>query len=184
MSEDLDHEIEAMGALSKALSGLGDDERGRIIRWAAERYGVVLAKAPSGAGARPSAPVDVDVDVDDDADDDGDATEEESSGWDHFADLHDAAGPRTNSDRLLVAGYWVQVVEGKTQFGSLELNKLLKDLGHGVDNTAHAMTSLINQKPAPVLQLKKSGKSRQARKTFKVTAAGVKAVEQLIANGA
>lgn len=179
MDEDKDLEIEAMGAVSRALSGLGDDERGRVIRWAAERYGVVLAKAPSRPGGKPDAP----DDIDDDADDHEDGGDD-SGGWDHFADLYDAAGPKSNSDGLLVAGYWVQVVEGKTQFGSLELNKLLKDLGHGVDNTAHAMTSLINQKPALVLQLKKSGKSRQARKTFKMTGAGVKAVEQLIANGA
>ncbi|GAA1661763.1 hypothetical protein [Microbacterium lacus] len=75
-------------------------------------------------------------------------------------------------------------MEGKTAFGSLELNKMLKDLGHGVTDTAHVMGALISQKPSLILQLKKSGKSRQARKTYKVTAAGKKAVEQLIANGA
>jgi hypothetical protein len=36
------------------------------------------------------------------------------------------------------------------------------------------------QKPALVLQLKKAGKSRQARKTYKVTVAGVKAVEAML----
>lgn len=177
----MDLEIEAMGAVSKALSALGDDERGRVIRWAAERYGVVLAKAALRGSGKQNTPIDFDDEPDDYEEE---RAEEESDGWEHFADLHDAAGPKTNSDRLLVASYWVQIVEGKTQFGSLELNRLLKDLGHGVDNTAHAMTSLINQKPALLLQLKKSGKSRQARKTFKMTAAGVKAVEQLIANGA
>ncbi|MFK4806212.1 hypothetical protein ACI3KX_10110 [Microbacterium sp. ZW CA_36] len=179
MDDNKDLEIEAMGAVSKALTGLDEGARGRVIRWAAERYGVELAKSSRTPG-KADAPKDRDEDEHDE-----EVEEEDGGGWDHFADLHDSAGPKSNSDRLLVAAYWVQVVEGKTQFGSFELNKLLKDLGHGVDNTAHAMTALINQKPALVLQLKKSGKSRQARKTFKVTTAGVKVVEQMIAaNGA
>lgn len=75
-------------------------------------------------------------------------------------------------------------LKGQESFGSLELNKLLKDLGHGVTGTAKVMTMLIAKKPALILQLKKSGKSQQARKTYKLTDAGKKAVEQMIANGA
>ena len=178
MGEDADLEIEAMAAVSRALSGLNDEERGRVIRWATERYGVTVGKAPTRRlGKHPED------------EDTGDGDEEEEvetggeggDGWEHFADLYDAVGPTTNPNRLLVAAYWTQYVESKTTFGSLELNKLLKDLGHGVTNTAHVMGSLMSQKPALILQVKKSGKTRQARKTYKVTGAGKKAVEQMIA---
>jgi hypothetical protein len=39
---------------------------------------------------------------------------------------------------------------------------------------------LKSQKPALVVQLKKSGSTKQARKKYKLTTAGKKAVEQLI----
>lgn len=186
MDEEIDQEIGAMGAVSKALSPLDDDQRGRVIRWAAERYGVTVAKKAQVKG---NVPDEGDEDDDDEALD-GAAGQGGRSGtgapeWEHFAELYDAAGPSTNPNRLLVAAYWVQFVEGRTPFYTLELNKLLKDLGHGVTDTAHVMDALTDQKPALLLQLKKSGKSRQARKSFKVTDSGRKAIDQMIAtNGA
>jgi hypothetical protein len=56
----------------------------------------------------------------------------------------------------------------------------LKNLGQGLANITNAIDGLRNQKPALVLQLKKSGKSQQARKTYKLTVAGIKAVEVMI----
>jgi len=181
MDEDMDVEIDAMGKVSKALSGLDEEVRRRVIRWAAERFDVSTGHTPRNGG--PSSP---------NRDAGGDESEHEStderlqeapSGWEHFAELYDAAGATTHPEGMLVAAYWVQVVLGKGSFGSFELNKLLKDLGHGVTGTAKVMTNLITRKPALVLQLKKSGKTQQARKTYRVTEAGKKAVEQMIANG-
>ena len=178
----MDLEIAAMGKVSKALSGLGEDAQGRVVRWAAERFGVTLSTVPR---RRVGALADRE-DYDDELDDD---EVEEPSGhetptWHHFAELYHASGASTHPAGMLVAAYWVQVLTGQDSFGSLELNKLLKDLGHGVTGTAKVMTTLIAKRPALILQLKKSGKSQQARKTYKLTDAGKKAVEQMIANGA
>ncbi|WP_243227556.1 hypothetical protein [Microbacterium sp. CIAB417] len=181
MEDEMDLEIEAMGKVSKALGGLEEEARGRVIRWAAERYGISLGAAPrkqsgGGGGDNPGAE-DVDDEIEEEA-------HEESPEWEHFAELYDATGASTHPEGMLVAAYWVQVLKGQGSFGSLELNKLLKDLGHGVTGTAKVMSNLIAKKPALILQLKKSGKSQQARKTYRLTDAGKKAVEQMIANGA
>lgn len=180
MADDTDLEVEAMGTTSKALGGLDEAAQARVIRWLAERYGIVLsATKPRRAGDSNLKDREED-DADDDVDLDG------KDGFDHFAELYDASGASTHGDGMLVAAYWVQVLRGQDSFASLELNKLLKDLGHGVTGTSKVMTVLIGKKPAAlILQLKKAGKTKQARKTYKLTDAGRKAVEQMIAsNGA
>ncbi len=80
----------------------------------------------------------------------------------------------------MVAAYWLQVCQGAESFVSYSVNKALKNLGHGVSNVTGAFDALRRSKPALVLQLRKAGKSRQARKTYKVTKAGVAAVEEMI----
>ncbi|TQJ12433.1 hypothetical protein [Kribbella jejuensis] len=181
MDEEADLEIEAMGKVSKALGGLDEDARGRVIRWVAERYSVALDQAPkktSPTGGSSGGDEETDEDeIDEEIDD-------KAGNWEHFAELYDASGASTHPEGMLVAAYWVQVLKGQSSFGSLELNKLLKDLGHGVTGTAKVMSTLIAKKPALILQLKKSGKSQQARKTYRLTDAGKKSVEQMIANGA
>lgn len=97
-----------------------------------------------------------------------------------LAELHDAANPQSNKERVLVTAYWLQIIEGGENFVSYSVNKALKDLGHGVSNITGALDALRQEKPAMVLQLKKAGKSRQARKTYKLTSAGVVAVEEMI----
>lgn len=97
-----------------------------------------------------------------------------------LAELHDAANPATDKARVLVTAYWLQIIEGGESFVSYSVNKALKDLGHGVSNITGALDVLRQEKPALVLQLKKAGKSRQARKTYKITSAGVAVVEGMI----
>lgn len=185
MEDEMDLEIEAMGKVSKALGGLEEEARGRVIRWATERYSVALGAAPrkqaAGSGGGGGSLGGGELDDQDELDE---YDIDETPTWDHFAELYHASGASTHPEGMLVAAYWVQVLKKQESFGSLELNKLLKDLGHGVTGTAKVMTTLIAKKPALILQLKKSGKSQQARKTYKLTDAGKKAVEQMIANGA
>lgn len=184
MDDETDLEIDAMGKVSKALSSLDEGARGRVIRWAAERYGLELRSAPRRqptTGDDGGGITDADEDNDDQTVPQPKST---SHTWDHFAELYEASGASTHPDGMLVAAYWVQVLKGQDSFGSFELNKLLKDLGRGVTGTAKVMSNLIAKKPALILQLKKSGKSQQARKTYRLTDAGKKAVEQMITNGA
>lgn len=168
-----DAEVEAMGTVADALKHLSEDERDRVLRWAADRYGV------SVGGAR-GVRVEDDDDDDDAGEDDGaegDRTNR-SSGFDDFAEFYDAVSPQTDPERVLVSCYWVQVSQGKESFGSQELNALLKDLGHAVTSINKAMTANINKKPALVLQMARGGSTQQARKKYKLSAAGKKWVAE------
>jgi hypothetical protein len=80
----------------------------------------------------------------------------------------------------LVAGYWVQVCGGADSFDGFSVNRELKNLGHGLINVTVAIEGLRKQQPARALQLAKAGKSQQARKTYKLTVVGIKAVEEMI----
>jgi hypothetical protein len=97
-----------------------------------------------------------------------------------FAELFDAADPKTDKDRALAAAYWAQICQSQTTFPAQTLNASLKDLGHGLSNITVALDGLKDEKPALILQLKKSGTSKQARKTYKLTVEGAKRVRQML----
>jgi hypothetical protein len=172
-----DPEIEAMSAVATALADLQTDAQGRVLRWAAERYSIVLggqdgARGDVGGASR-------DQTDGDDAQKEADA---EPPTFDHFAELFAAAGPKNKVEKLLVAAYWHQRIQGEASFQASQLNRDLKDLGHQVDHISQALAASIKKEPALVLQLRKSRNSRQARKTYKLSGVGLKVVEQTIRN--
>lgn len=174
-----DAEIEAMGKVAEALGDLEEETRTRVLRWAGDRYGVEVGPRRRGRDRDDDVHEDASEDDFDDATSGDDvATGSVGSGqgrqFEHFAELHDAVDPSNDQERVLVAAYWTQVNLGKSPFGSLELNKLLKDLGHGVNAINKAMLSSMNKKPALILQVSRGGNAQQARKKYKVTEAGLK----------
>lgn len=176
-----DPEIDAMSSVATALGGLDEDAQGRVLRWAAERYGVTLAKQD---GRRGTGGGGGGGDDGEDYEDAGDVTEEEiaeeAPTYEHFAEMFAAASPKSNEDKALVAAYWVQVHEGHATWASRLLNAELKNLGHAIPNITDALTSNMNKKPQRVIQLKKSGNSRQANKTYKVTHEGLVYVQGML----
>jgi hypothetical protein len=160
-AEKKDQELTAMMSIAAVLDGFGEEQRDtveRILRWVASRYKVTL-QGP----ARP-----------------GNRGEEDDGAFEDFAELFHAAGPRQAPEKALVGGYWLMTGDGKGEFTGMELNTNLKNLGHGLSNVTDALTSLINRKPSFVLQTAKSGKSRQARKKYKLTRAGLDEVRRMI----
>ncbi len=170
-----DPEIDAMSAVATALADLEEGARDRVLRWAADRYGVAMspvARRVDGSGA-----VDVGLGA-------SDVTEkeiaEEAPTYQHFAELFAAASPKSNEDKALVAAYWVQVHEAHDSWASRLLNVELKNLGHSIPNITDALSSNMRKKPQRVIQLKKSGNSRQANKTYKVTHEGLAYVQGML----
>jgi hypothetical protein len=158
-------EIAAMKAVADALAKLDAEATARVVHWAADRFKVGGAKVSSGQGApmkrlQPESADEV--------------------SFESVADLYAATSPKTEADKALVAGFWFQFCQGQAEFGSQTLNAELKNLGHGVSNITKALETLKAQNPALVMQLRKSGSTKQARKTFKLTGAGKRAVELLI----
>jgi hypothetical protein len=168
-TEDL--EIGAMSTISRALADLDEDARRRVLDWASKRYSVKLAFDRSRRNSG-----------DPDGADEGERDQQQDD-FGVFADLFDATGPRSEAERALVGGYWFQVVEGSSDFQGQSVNNALKDVGHGVSNITVALGNLQERKPALVRQVSKSGRSKQARKKYKLTSAGISAVETMLRGG-
>jgi hypothetical protein len=174
----VDPEIDAMSAVTTALAKLEEEQQGRVLRWAAERYGVTLGKS-----GRRAATVggEADISLDDDAPED-EVTAEDPT-FQHFGDLFASADPKSNEDKALVAAYWRQVHEGEEKWQATSLQKDLRDLGHAIPNITDALTSNIRKRPQRVIQLQKAGSAKQARKTYKVTREGLVYVQGMLGHG-
>ena len=165
---EMDREISAMAAIAGALDGFGEEDTDavrRILQWATSRYGIEntgkLAVSTTRTGSEES-PTPGPRDFED------------------LADLFHVTAPKTPPERTLVASYWVTSGEGQLEFTAQLVNSKLKDLGHGVANITDAFTTLMKRRPSLVMQTAKRGKSRQARKRYKLTRAGHDEVERLI----
>ena len=165
---DMDREIKAMAAIAGALDRFGEDDTAtvtRILQWATSRYGgvdtVQLAAAPA-------------------VDDSEESTTVDRQDFEYLADLFHVTAPRTGPERTLVASYWVTSGEGQVEFTAQLVNSKLKDLGYGVSNITDAFSTLMKRRPSLVMQTAKQGKSRQARKRYKLTRAGHDEVERMI----
>jgi hypothetical protein len=169
-----DPEINAMSKIGAALTELKEPEAvTRVLRWAVEKYKPKTTLPPSRALNAPSRDI-------------GDVTDALSTPreFQDFPALFNAASPATEPERALVAGYWFQVVMGKEELHGQQLNDELKNMGHGVGNVTDALSSLIERRPALVIQTRKSGTSRQARKKYRLTTEGIRAVEQMLGQAA
>ena len=165
-----DDEFEAIRTVFTALEALAPDARTRVLNYIISRLNIAMESEPEGESADVAANQDAVL------------RQEQSQApkYESFAELFDAARPSGNANMALVAGYWLQVCQGQGDFDGQSANTELKHLGQRIENITVAMNSLKGQKPALVIQLRKSGKSQQARKTYKVTIAGIKAVEAMI----
>ncbi len=167
-----DKEFTAMQSVYEALKPLDLESRQRVFDYIGARLGILAARPESSSSTV----------------DDEEVREETNHGersvsereFATLAELHDAANPALDKERALVTAYWLQVCERAENFSAYSVNNALKELGHGVSNITNALDALKRPKPALILQLKKAGKSKQARKTYKVTEAGVDAVRAMI----
>ena len=156
-----DKELEALTSIQKTLEDVDDDEaQKRIVAYLVSRYGTAEAVQGRRTPRR-------------------DVTEQEFEFAD-VADLYHAAQPQTEAEKALVAGYWFQVREKQKDFGAQVVNTALKNLGERVSNITTAMSALADRKPALAIQVKKKGTTRQARKQYRLTTAGIEAVERMV----
>lgn len=160
----MDEELSAMQAAATAIAGLDDEARKRVIRWLSERFGGAAANRPESRLTSPQM------------------DKSEVPAPEEFGDLFHAVDPSTEKERALTAAYWLRA-QGVQQFPSQDVNSLLRDLGHKVGNITDAMTAAMRERPALVIQMKKSGTAKQARKLYKLTDAGVRWVEGRLSGG-
>ncbi|MEL7683769.1 hypothetical protein AAG594_05470 [Citromicrobium bathyomarinum] len=157
-----DNEFEAMQTVYQALVGLDEDAQKRVFSYVASRLRIA---AGASLGAGPSEHLN---------DKDG---VRDSSSFSEFGELFDAFEPRNDAEKALSAAYWSSVFDQEESFDSQRLNTMLKNLGHGITNITRALGALADQRPSLVIQTRKSGTSKQARKTYKITRSGISFVE-------
>jgi hypothetical protein len=164
-----DPELEAMGAIKAALEPLDEQVRERVIRWARDRYGISRSPSVREGAVAPRS-----------------ETLPEGKGMSTYTDvaaIYDAANPKTDAEKVMVVGYWFQVLRGEGELDSFTLNSELKNLGHPIGNVTRAVSMLSSTAPRYVMQTKKSGATKQARKKFRLTVEGIRRVEQMLGGG-
>jgi hypothetical protein len=155
-------ELAAMKTVAAALARLPDQRsRWRVLSWALDHFPSSEDSGFRGARSTPAGDV----------------------RFDTLADLFTVAEPRKESEKALVGAYWFQRHSPAGTFTAQEVNKGLKDLGHRVVNITGALDDLMRRAPKMVAQLEKSGKSRQARKTYRVTPEGARVVREMLGRG-
>lgn len=165
-------ELTAMVSVEHALSELSEEERGRVLSWAGSRFGVALASSP--VKGTPSRGTDSPSNTHTDS-----ASPANASEFDSLAEFYDHASPSSDAEKALVVGYWFQVKEGASELDAQKINSELKQLGHGIGNVTRALDWHKAQKPALMIQKRKEGTTKQARKKFVVTNEGKKYVEKM-----
>ena len=165
-------EIDAMKSIAEALEPLENEGRSRVLDWASSHFEV------SRITQQPIMPQAITQEVIEAETLDNNA--EQNKEFSDIADYYHAASPSSDLEKTLVSATWFQEYESIEGIDSQRVNTALKQLGYGVGNITRAFDSLIKTKPALIIQLRKAGSTKQARKTYRVTDAGKKRVLSMI----
>ncbi|MBI2288228.1 MAG: hypothetical protein HYU83_04560 [Chloroflexi bacterium] len=165
MEEDIEYQV--MGAVLQEFNKLDEQVRQRVLTWVAGKFsltkpGFTTPKGGSTIGESVQ----------------GDRIMLVS--FDSLADAFSGASPETDKDKALAAAAFIQQKFGKNEVTGYEINTELKQLGHGVKNITEAISQLMNMSPKLMIQTRKEGKSKQAKKKYKVTTEGLKVIEGML----
>jgi hypothetical protein len=158
-----DVELDAMKQIAGLLEPLSAEARSRVVSWIVDSLEIGRAPKTELRLGNPKPGVSTDFQ------------------FGSFAELFHAADPKTEKEKALIAAFWVQRSRGADQFGSQELNTELKNIGYRIGNITDALSQLIAERPNLVIQVAKSGSTKQARKTYKITDAGFRHVSEMLA---
>jgi hypothetical protein len=172
----MDPELEALNKINEAIKDLQEDQKVRVVVWLINKYsihpGQPINTPPTPKGlAAVSNP------------DEAEVIEGETQSLISFssaAELLAKCSPKTDSEKVLVVASYLQAKNGDKDLTGYEINHTLKNIGHGVSSIPTFIASLMEKKPQLMIQTRKSGNSKQARKNYRVTDEGMKEVERLL----
>lgn len=154
-------EIEALRQLSALFDDLPPEAVARILRWASDKYKVkVDAGAPTPAARQADSQLPTAVAAD-------------------LPEFFNSAQPETSCEKALVVATWFQTVQGMSDLDSASVNRELKNLGHQSSNITRDFDDLMSRRPKMVVQTRKSGSTKQARKQYRVTHEGLSEVARM-----
>jgi len=163
-------ELKAMGIVFEVLQGLDAAAQERVLNWV---LGALNLSISGRSASKPSVGNPAEA-----------GSESGLLSLDEFetaSDLLSATSPKSDSERVLIVGAFLQAKHGKKELAGMEINSELKHMGHGVSNVTQAISSLMARKPQLMIQTRKGGKSQQARKSYKVTGEGMRFIAQMLA---
>lgn len=170
-ADDGDDEVEAIADIMKRLKPLSGAGKRRVVAFVADRVGVLLAAA-SGPTSRAASGTGSDSVT---------ATPPaELPTYKHFAQLANRVRPDTELLKVLIACYWVQVVEGTSPFGTKQVNPRLTEISVGLGHVTERLQDLQDMNPAYVIHIKEPG---QTKKSYLMTEEGIAAVQDAIRAG-
>ena len=159
-----DPEIKSMTEVANALDKLDEDARVRVLQWAVSKYAVSLKVDKS----------------DNRIINENSESVTERNQFEHFHELYDATNPDSGLERVLVAAYWFQEIEGIENLEAYRINTLLKNIGYPSSNITRDMNTLMSRNPRLIMQIRKEGTLKQSRKRYRLTRPGIQAVEKMI----
>jgi hypothetical protein len=167
-------DIEALQNILKILGDFEPIEQERLLRWVAEK--LELKRDQTGS-KRPTASLPLVADTPEAPVADG------LQSFATVADLMASINVRTHAERALAVAVFLQYRNAKPALTGFEINNELKHLGHMLSNITDTLSALQNTNPKLLIQIRKSGKTRQARKQYKVTDAGYRRILQILQQG-
>jgi hypothetical protein len=190
-----DPEIEAIAKCYDLFKVLEDDSKIRVLQWLISKFELNPHPAASWKTKSDETATietvkvlpETDSNINGFAAVNGNGQEKSNSDskaiedFDDIAEMYAAAAPNKDWEKCLVVATYLQVKNDLQEITSFEVNKELKHLGHGVNSITHIFDTCIDRKPQLILQKRKEGKTRQAKKKYKVTGEGIKLVNSMIA---
>jgi hypothetical protein len=166
---DPNRELKAMQAVADALRDLDPEVMQRVLRWAAETFNLGPSTPTPTLGAQRQ-----------DAQASNGGDERPEAEYADLATFFAAASPATGPERALVVAYWIQTVQGNSEFDTFAVSSELKNMGHPLANVTVTIASLMTQRPQLIIQTRKVGKAQQARKRYRLTGEGIRRVRQML----
>lgn len=157
-----DDELDVMSVVYEELKKIDDEAKQRVLDWVAGKFSLRPSK---NAIEGTKIPV-------------GESISIES--FSSVADAFTATSPEIDRDKALIVAAFLQRNLGKDEITGYEINSELRQLGHGLNNVTDAIDQMMDRKPKLMMQVKKEGKTKQARKKYKVTVEGFKAVQHML----
>lgn len=166
-----DSELKAMESVYESLNGLPDkDAQHRVIQWIVGKL-CLNNFSNRASSSNNNHPMQHDELV---------KPSSSIAGYDSVADIVAATCPKTDVDRVLIVAAFLQEKSQKESLSGFEITEELKHLGYPLSNITSTIGVLMTRRPQLMIQTRKSGKSKQARKEYKVSKEGINFVNNMI----
>jgi hypothetical protein len=99
---------------------------------------------------------------------------------DTFEDLFFSSNAKTITAKILLAAAYLQEKKNIKEFGSSDLNAMMKKIGQAVQNISASVNVLLMKKPPLLKQAGKPGSHKHARRAYCVTEEGLRIARNYI----